>query len=88
MNFVFVLLLSLILESLWAVSVFFVEKRNVVAIVILAMLMPLLGYINSIIVVYNHSFLLPAIIGHGIGGFLGITFITSVLSKKDDPKDQ
>ena len=87
MTWFLVLLFSAILESLWAVSVVAVEKRSIFWVVLLSMVMPLIGYVNNIVIVSDHSYLVPVDIGHGIGGLGGMLLIIYVWSGRSGPRD-
>lgn len=88
MIWVLVLILSASLEALWGISVVAVEKRSIGGVVAMSMIMPLIVYINNIIVIDNHSYILPSIIGHGLGGLAGMLMIIYVWSEKSGPKGQ
>lgn len=74
LQYYFAFVFSLIIEFMWMISVRGVNTKKTGITVLIAVLMPLFGYLSTVIVVNNIMTLFPALAGHAIGAVAGMYF--------------
>lgn len=69
-------LFSLLTEVLCIVAVDKINDRGTAWVVLCAMMIPGLYYVNSIFVVADHRAIIPALLGHGLGAFGTMSYLS------------